>query len=175
MNYVLNYEEIFKKSLIEIRDNICKEDKLKMSNLKIKNLIFKEGGNGIYLFFNKYHKCIYVGRSYSRSFVERIPAHFDSRYEIGWGFRGVCKKIKGERIREKSGFTCYDAAMELLSCYLYLINFKNNKNKEKYCKKLEKLLIYIFREHPLYNGSYIKRSQEINDKDPLIDNLDRIR
>ena len=167
MNYVLNYEEIFEKSLIEIRDKICKEDKLKLSSLKIKNLIFKEGGNGIYLFFNKYHKCIYVGRSYSRSFIERIPAHFDTREEIEWGFRGVCKKIMERRIKVKSDFTWYDAATELLSCYLYLINFKNNKNNQKYCRRLEKLLIYIFREHLLYNGSYIKRSQEINDKDLL--------
>jgi hypothetical protein len=171
MNYLLNYEEICKDSLIEIRDKICKADKLKMSDLKIDNLIFKQGGDGIYLFFNNDHKCIYVGRCYSRSFVDRIPAHFDARDEIGrWGFRGVCKQIRKER-----GVTWYGAATELLSWYLYLINFKNNKNKEHYCKKLEILLINIFKEHGLYNRNYSKRSQDINDKDTLKNNLDRIR
>jgi hypothetical protein len=174
MSYVSNYEEICNDRLIEIRDNICKEDKLRMFNLTIENLIFKKGGDGIYLFFNNDHKCIYVGRCLSRSFVERIPAHFDARDQAGpgWGFRGVCKKIREERIREKSEFTCYDAAMELLSCYLYLINFKNNDNKKTYCSKLERVLIHYF--NPLYNRNYKRSIEKINDTDPLIVILDMI-
>jgi hypothetical protein len=140
-----------------------------MSDMKIDNLIFRQGGNGIYLFFNNDNKCIYVGSGCSKSFVERIPAHFDVREHIGWGFRGVCK-----RIREEMECYWYDAAVELLKCYLYLINFKENNNKERYCKSLEKLLIYKFREHPLYNRSYRNRDQEINDQESLIVNLGRI-
>ena len=51
--------------------------------------------NGLYFFFDGDDKLWYVGKSTSRSFIERIPSHFDQR-EGAWfntlptRIRGVC-------------------------------------------------------------------------------------
>ena len=47
--------------------------------------------NGLYLFFNDENELWYVGKATSRSFIERIPAHFDQR-EIAW-FNTLPKKV----------------------------------------------------------------------------------
>jgi len=39
--------------------------------------------NGVYLFYGEDNALWYVGKSTSRSFIERIPAHFDLR-ETAW-------------------------------------------------------------------------------------------
>jgi hypothetical protein len=39
--------------------------------------------NGVYLFFDDSNEPWYVGKATSRSFVERIPSHFDPRPD-GW-------------------------------------------------------------------------------------------
>ncbi|MFZ0052943.1 MAG: hypothetical protein WAK96_14295 [Desulfobaccales bacterium] len=168
MSYFITYDDYYEKALGNIINLIIKQDKLKMSQMKIKNLIFKEGGNGVYLFFDN-DDCIYIGSSCGRAFVDRIPAHFDTRKEIGrWGFRGVCTGIVKE-----NNCTRFEAASKLLNCGLYLINFKNNEYKQTYCSKLEKLLIYLLQ--PKYNIYYKKNIYETNPNESLVNNLKKIR
>jgi hypothetical protein len=50
--------------------------------------------NGVYLFYDKNKILWYVGKATSRSFVERIPAHFDLRYKA-W-FNAMPKKMCSE-------------------------------------------------------------------------------
>lgn len=47
--------------------------------------------NGLYLLFDEYEELWYVGKSTSRSFIERIPAHFDQR-QHAW-FNTIPSKI----------------------------------------------------------------------------------
>ena len=37
--------------------------------------------NGLYLFFDEQDQLWYVGKSTSRSFIERVPSHFDQRQD----------------------------------------------------------------------------------------------
>jgi hypothetical protein len=47
--------------------------------------------NGLYLFFNDQGALWYVGKSTSRSFIERVPSHFDQRKDV-W-FNTLPKRI----------------------------------------------------------------------------------
>jgi hypothetical protein len=59
--------------------------------------------NGLYFYFNEDGVLQYIGKSSSRSFVERIPSHFDQRFDA-W-FNTLPKKLM-----ERQGFTEYLAA-----------------------------------------------------------------
>lgn len=89
--------------------------------------------NGLYLFFNEENELLYVGKATSRSFIERIPAHFDQREEA-W-FNSLPKKIKS--IYK----TDYTVALEMaLSFYLVIIGVK----EPAVAIKLENILRYHF-------------------------------
>ena len=59
--------------------------------------------NGLYFFFDEDNLLQYVGKSSSRSFIERIPSHFDPRHDA-W-FNTLPKKIM-----QHAGFESYLAA-----------------------------------------------------------------
>ena len=51
-------------------------------------------GIGIYLFYNMRNVLIYVGKCTSKSFIERVPSHFDCRKHAQ--FAAVAKRCGGE-------------------------------------------------------------------------------
>ena len=51
-------------------------------------------GIGIYLFYNMRNELIYVGKCTSKSFIERVPSHFDCRKHAQ--FATVAKRCGGE-------------------------------------------------------------------------------
>ena len=59
--------------------------------------------NGLYFFFDEDDLLQYVGKSSSRSFIERLPSHFDPRHD-SW-FNTLPKKLMLH-----AGFTEYLAA-----------------------------------------------------------------
>lgn len=59
--------------------------------------------NGLYFYYDEDDFLQYVGKSSSRSFVERIPSHFDQRQDV-W-FNTLPRKLM-----ERQGFTDYLAA-----------------------------------------------------------------
>ena len=72
--------------------------------------------NGLYIFFAADGKSPkYVGKSSSRSFIERIPSHFDQRLEA-W------LNTLPKRIIAREGFHKYDEALkEALTYHLVLV------------------------------------------------------
>lgn len=85
--YYYEIEEILEFNPDTIFDWFKSTSGIKLSELKIKDLVFQDGkpimtGNGVYI-FKEENNPIYVGNCVARNFVERIPAHFDVRHN-GW-------------------------------------------------------------------------------------------
>lgn len=97
--YLLHYDEI---SHLDINDNEDQINKFiksipgkKISELSFKDLVYDGDkplyrGVGVYIFKSE-DTNYYVGSCVSRSFIERIPAHLDIRYN-GW-FNSLLKNI----------------------------------------------------------------------------------
>jgi hypothetical protein len=121
--------DALKKSIVETKG-------IKVSELCIHQLISKDPNlnHGIYVFKNQ-SDGIYVGRSTSRSFVERIAAHFDNR-DNAW-MNTILKKVsnlKGISIQES--YTYFLNSFELV-----LIPFNTNLIEKTRINALEKELI----------------------------------
>jgi|GEM_PF-608468 hypothetical protein len=81
--YLIEYSSIKDISLKEIKIIIEGTDGLALRDLKMKDLSQFENkkifpGLGIYIFRNT-DSILYVGKTTSRSFIDRVPSHFDLR------------------------------------------------------------------------------------------------
>ena len=144
MDWLVNFQDISLLNLSTIKNDILKSNKIKLSDLKLIDLIYFKNkpilsGNGVYMFFDM-NNCIYVGKCSSRSFIERIPDHLDMREIKGWGFASCARLLQdNKKVRDHK-----EAVNYLLNCYSFLINFTNIHDLPKYCYKLEKIFRYIF-------------------------------
>lgn len=79
-------------NLAELKEEITRREGINVSDLRVQQLISPDPNlnHGIYIFKND-SKEIYVGKCTSRSFVERISAHFDNR-DGAW-LNTILKKI----------------------------------------------------------------------------------
>ncbi len=92
INYFIAAENHLKKNLTEFKSLVKSLDKKPIGKIQIEELCaMADYPNGVYLFFNDENDLMYVGKTTSRSFIERIPAHFDQR-ESAW-FNTLPKKI----------------------------------------------------------------------------------
>ncbi len=169
MRYLLNYNDIKNLKISDIKKKIDTIEGLPLSECKISNLVFYNNkpiltGNGVYIFKN-IQGYKYVGKCSSRSFTERIPAHFDIR-NTGW-FNNFLKRLVNiklfnlyrEKIKnwEKETFIGKNNSTELiieqasnildikpntenLNYHLILINFETNNNTKKAVNDLEYIL-----------------------------------
>jgi hypothetical protein len=163
MSYCLNFEDLLGHPLRDIKTVITNSTKLNISDLRVTDLIYVDSlpiitGNGIYMFFKR-NDCQYVGKSEKKSFVERIPAHFDIR-DVAW-FNTYLKKI----LVHKFANSLQEAFSYSLNTDLLLINIKDRTNLRNYCIKLEKLFRFLFM--PIFN----KLSDNLQGK--MADRLDR--
>ena len=93
-NYFLAFDECMGDSLIEFADRLKRLPKKLIGDVTISELCaVAEYPNGLYFFFDDQDHLWYVGKATSRSFIERLPSHFDPR-EISW-FSTIPKKIMG--------------------------------------------------------------------------------
>jgi len=99
LKYILDINKnVLNWSIKKLIDEIENLDRIRLVDLKIKDLIFSQtnqsisSSNGCYIFFDiSTNKCVYVGKSSSRPFIERIPAHLDLHPD-GW-MNSFLKKI----------------------------------------------------------------------------------
>ena len=128
MRYLIQYKEIMDLSINEFLVLVEENEKIRLADLKVKDLIYCDGcsifpGNGIYFFYHK-DQCMYVGKCSSRSFVERIPSHFDLRNEA-W-MNTLLKKVS-----KFFNIGLEKAAKKVFFEHsLILINFEGKNNKE---------------------------------------------
>jgi len=131
-----------------IEFNQCKNQSLAEFSLVLQNCPKKTVGsvqlselcsmsdypNGLYLFFDESNELWYVGKATSRSFIERVPAHFDQR-EDAW-FNTLPKKFMA--INETSGYRAAHARS--LSLRLVLIGIKSKETAVKFEQVLRSFL-----------------------------------
>lgn len=124
---------------------------LPLCDMKVSDLIFynKEPiyrGCGVYVFKLK-DEIVYVGSCVSRSFVERIPSHFDIR-GVGWFnslLRTIRKSILKKDVPRKDDAFLLDAARFAMShMTVVLVNFIEVNSREL-ITRLEHELIDIFK------------------------------
>ncbi len=175
MNYYIIFEQIINFKLNDVEMLIRKADKKKISDIKLIDFIYFNGkpistGNGIYAFWKGDNTCLYIGRAKARSFIERIPSHFDLR-ESAW-FNTYLMKL----VKYKYANYLGNAAIYSLDTALSLINFEEKDNLEAYCNKFEKLMRFIFKPELNLLSPKLNRSisNNIDNNMILMDSLWRI-
>ena len=92
LTYYIPYKNVYTKSLLEFRRILDTKKGVRLSAMTLSQLCDDVmEANGVYFFFDD-RKCLqYIGKATSKSFIERIPAHFDPRRD-SW-FNTVTKKM----------------------------------------------------------------------------------
>lgn len=164
---IIFFEDITDWRLHEVGSQLNKIRR-KVKSLHLEDLTFHGTGNGAYAFWNG-NSCEYVGKTSSRSFIERIPAHFDHRINAWFASypRAIINKI-GDQLGIQ---TCEDAVRRGLKASLAFIVFQREDNNKRYCQNLEKVIKFTLEPHlnPLGKipTSILKRNDANNAK--LID------
>ncbi|MBI5293393.1 MAG: hypothetical protein HY872_16070 [Chloroflexi bacterium] len=109
-----------------------------ISDVTIGDLCSMEYPNGLYFFFDgNPRKLQYVGKCTSRSFVERVPAHFDQR-EGAW-FNTLPTKLA------QKGHTYGEALAKALQFHVLLLGIRD----AGVAKKLERVFRHSYK--PILN------------------------
>ena len=126
MDYFLILDNYNKFSLSDFFQILSCYPKKRVGLVTLEELCaIDEYPNGLYLFFNNENELWYVGKATSRSFIERIPAHFDQR-EIAW-FNTLPKKVM-----KFCGIQTYRAALnKSLSLKLLIIGIQDKNSAMK--------------------------------------------
>lgn len=79
--FFLALEDVSKQTLNEFKITLCNVDAKRVGDVTINDLCsVAEYPNGVYFYFDSLlSRLQYVGKCTSRSFIERVPAHFDQR------------------------------------------------------------------------------------------------
>lgn len=148
--FFLAYEHHSDKTLSQFKEEIEKTPAKYLHDVTISDLCsMPNHPNGLYFIFGENpNELKYVGKCTSRSFIERIPAHFDQR-EDSW-FGTLPKRVR------KEGCS-YQEALE--KCLKFKIILFGIRHKATACK-LEHVFINSY--HPTLNRSRKFREFEMN-------------
>jgi hypothetical protein len=94
------------------------ENAIPLSELTLKDLSIYPG-IGLYFFYDLDNRLQYVGKCTSRSFLERIPSHFDCRKHAQ--FATLVKKLGAENFKSNDVSVISHKALSELK--LFLVNF----------------------------------------------------
>ena len=80
MTHIHIYDDIKDLTIQELKDKVIITKKIVIKDIKLMDLIYeRQSLIGIYVFFDPNDKPVYVGKTGSRSILERISAHYDLR------------------------------------------------------------------------------------------------
>jgi hypothetical protein len=119
--FYIQYEEVRTLSFAEFRSRLHDTMKKPVGEVTIRDLSSTPSANGLYFMFYSEGTLAYIGKASSRSFIERIPAHFDQREEA-W-MNTVPKRIL-KKENADNYFTALQRAFEL---ELVLFGFGDRK------------------------------------------------
>ncbi len=130
-DYFVTFDEHKDKSLAQFAEVLRRLPTKAVGTVQLAELCsMADYPNGLYLFFAEDGELRYVGKSTSRSFIERVPSHFDQRHDA-W-FNTLPKRIMAtSKIGEYA-----DAHALGLSLRLVLIGIKSKDT----ALKLERVL-----------------------------------
>jgi hypothetical protein len=113
--YFLTYDDCKDMTFAALKEKLSGMEKRAAKDIALGELCAVTNyPNGIYLFYGDNDQLWYVGKATSRSFIERIPSHFDAREEA-W-FNTLPRKIQA-----KDGIDYPYAHQKALSLKLVLI------------------------------------------------------
>lgn len=123
-NYSIPIEELLPLTLLEMEKRIKEAKRVCVGSLTLSELAsHKTHPNGAYVFFQKdCSEPFYVGRASSRSFLGRLPSHFEP-LEHFW-MNALSKNLMTD-----GGCTYEQGVASALSCELLLIGFKYPEHK----------------------------------------------
>ncbi|MCD6591019.1 MAG: hypothetical protein J7K72_03525 [Candidatus Aenigmarchaeota archaeon] len=145
MKAYLYFSEIKKLKVKDLVEKLNSIKPKKLSDLSIKDLIFLENGkpicpgHGVYIFYDlskKDGRIAYVGRCESRSFIERIPSHFDIR-EDAW-MNQLITKYREKKVNDT--IPLHKIAKEVLDKYGVVLILFDSETPRECIRKLEGLL-----------------------------------
>ncbi|MEO1669224.1 MAG: hypothetical protein AAFR77_00345, partial [Cyanobacteria bacterium J06631_2] len=123
------FQNVSKKSLAELR----------LFDLALFNEEPLTSAGGVYLFFSLDNACLYVGKATSRSFISRIPAHFDPRSDSWFAtFPNKVLKMKLAKDYASALIFCRD-------CSVLLVKFNSDRDCKSYAGIMETYLRDILR------------------------------
>jgi len=134
---IYDFERFADRRVVDIPDIIRSLDATPVAELRVFALAVSSGrprliGRGVYCFSSAERAVLYVGKTTSRRFVERIPAHFDSQ-----GWFGTFWKRMAEHYADDSA---EDIAKRLASTNFIGIEFSSDADAQTKARRLEKLL-----------------------------------
>ena len=155
--FITSIEELYLLKPLEVFEKLSKASKKPLQKLRVFDLSIFEGkplvsAGGVYLFFDSNNICLYVGKATSRSFIERIPAHFDPR-SSAWFTTFPNRVVKKELTPD------YPSALEFCAnqCNLLLIKFNTNEKCSEKASLTEAYLQILFQ--PTLNLLRLKHSK----------------
>ena len=141
--FFIPYSDIQFKTISQLVELVIDAQKIKLKDLKLGDLLFNKSSlTGIYFFVNENDEIVYVGKSGSRSILERIASHLDFRANGMFNnfIRMVAKKKGLERTDENLRII-FDEIME--HKFLF-IEFPSWGNEKFIINKLEATLCHEF-------------------------------
>ncbi|MFZ1700142.1 MAG: hypothetical protein WBO10_09805 [Pyrinomonadaceae bacterium] len=116
IDYFIALDDFFDKKLGDLESAIERTPKKRVGSLTIDELCSVSAyPHGLYLLFGRENELCYIGKATSRSFIERIPSHFDPREEAWFN-------TLPRRVMRTQNISAYDAALEIgLSLQILLI------------------------------------------------------
>jgi len=123
--FFYSYEEFSHCTVAEFKDTLLKTSTKCVSRVTIFDLCsMSEYPNGLYFFYSTNPKVLqYVGKCTSRSFIERVPSHFDQR-ENAW-FNTLPKKLA------KQGIPYKQALSDALKFNVVLLGIRQKEVSER--------------------------------------------
>ena len=146
--YLYNFEDIENLKVDEFKNLLITNSGIAFSKMTLNNFIFFndeviDSGRGVYI-IKKGAEIFYVGDCTSRSFIERIPSHFDTKKEawMNTAVKHYARCKFGWDKHSSNNVALSNSAAEIISDYsLIIINFiKWDAIK---ISSLEKLLLNI--------------------------------
>ena len=162
--FLVTAEDLYDLTPDEILNILQNASKKKLAALHLFDLsLFNEqpltSAGGIYIFFGADNTCLYVGKATSRSFISRIPAHFDPNPD-SW-FATFPNKVL-----EKGITGDYASALKFgLSCSLLLLKFSCDLDCKSYAGILETYLRDLLKPslNPLKRSKNLMPQQKLKD------------
>ncbi len=146
--FFLAYEHYADRTVSQFKEEIEKTKTKYLHDVTISELCsMPDHPNGLYFIFgDNPSELKYIGKCTGRSFIERIPSHFDQR-EDSW-FGTLPKRVR------KEGHSYHEAVEECLNFKIVLFGVQD---KDITCR-LERIFIHSYR--PTLNK--VKKFKEVN-------------
>lgn len=141
-SHIVGFENAATLTIKEIERRIDPSSAIKLDEIRLSDLVLYPG-TGIYLFYDAENKPRYIGSCLSRSFIERIPSHFDTR-------RGAYLNTVSKRMADSEKTVNDDLTSIVMSglpkLKLILIGIPcRSKHDKKIVQKVERDLIVKLR------------------------------